>query len=105
MACRKAGAGDDEWQDGHKREGTPPPSCNLAVTDEALSNVRDIIPVLIYLSGYAVYAALKRKLKCAKYRAALAVRKPFRDSIAQKRYDHTKSWTEEACFFVQRCLL
>lgn len=48
--------------------------------------MKDIIPVLVYVAGYAVYAALK-KIKCHKCREALTFNKEISVSVAEKHYD------------------
>ncbi|CAN8006962.1 unnamed protein product [Ixodes hexagonus] len=63
----------------------PRPSCNVVVTEEALSKIKDIIPVLVYVAGYAVYATL-RKLNCEDCRAVLAIDKTITVSVTQQHY-------------------
>lgn len=48
--------------------------------------MKHIIPVLVYVAGYAVYSALK-KLKCQKCREALTLNKAISVSVADKHYD------------------
>ncbi|XP_077544212.1 uncharacterized protein LOC144156208 [Haemaphysalis longicornis] len=66
------------------------PGCNVVVTEETLSKMKDIIPVLVYVAGYAAYAALK-KLKCDKCREALTLNKESSVSVADKHYDLIRS--------------
>ncbi|KAH9368503.1 hypothetical protein HPB48_007258 [Haemaphysalis longicornis] len=60
---RSKADGDQHWENFHKRADVARPSCNVVVTAQALSKLTDIVPVLAYVAGYAVYIALKR-LKC-----------------------------------------
>ncbi|KAL3183169.1 hypothetical protein MRX96_006938 [Rhipicephalus microplus] len=66
------------------------PGCNVVVTEETLSKMKDIIPVLVYVAGYAAYAALK-KLKSDKCREALTLNKEISVSVADKHYDLIRS--------------
>ncbi|KAH9377901.1 hypothetical protein HPB48_000064 [Haemaphysalis longicornis] len=52
--------------------------------------MKDIIPVLVYVAGYAAYAALK-KLKCDKCREALTLNKEISVSVGDKHYDLIRS--------------
>ncbi|XP_049269019.1 uncharacterized protein LOC119382267 [Rhipicephalus sanguineus] len=77
---------DEEWQDLDGEANCLRPKCNVVVTEETLTKMKDIIPVLVYVAGYAVYAALK-KLKCQKCREALTLNKAISVSVADKHYD------------------
>ncbi|KAH7932899.1 hypothetical protein HPB49_004671 [Dermacentor silvarum] len=77
---------DEQWQDLDGNANSLRPKCNVVVTEETLTKMKDIIPVLVYVAGYAVYAALK-KLKCQKCREALTLNKAISVSVADKHYD------------------
>lgn len=81
---------DEQWQDLDSEANCSGPGCNVVVTEETLSKVKDIIPVLVYVAGYAAYAALK-KLKCDKCREALTLNKEISVSVADKHYDLIRS--------------
>lgn len=76
---------DEQWEGMRKNAETHRPSYNVVVTREALSKIQDIIPVLVYVAGYAVCATLKR-LNCTKCRAALTVDKTITVSSSQDHY-------------------
>lgn len=57
------------------------------VTEE--TQIKDVIPVLVYVAGYAVYATLK-KLKCEKCRTLLTLDKEIRVSVNEKHYELVK---------------
>ncbi|KAG0410260.1 hypothetical protein HPB47_012621 [Ixodes persulcatus] len=80
-------AGEDKaWEGLLERVDTPRPTCNVVVTREALSKIAGILPVLVYVAGYAVYATLK-KLKCEECKAALTEdNKLATVSLAQEHY-------------------
>lgn len=77
---------DEQWQDLDGKANCLRPKCNVVVTEETLTKMKDIIPVLVYVAGYAVYAALK-KLKCQKCREALTLNKAISVSVTDKHYD------------------
>ncbi|KAH9359747.1 hypothetical protein HPB48_021306 [Haemaphysalis longicornis] len=77
---------DEKWDGLDKDTGRPVPLCNVVVTEETLQKIRDVIPVLVYVAGYAVYATLK-KLKCEKCRALLTLNKEIRVSVNEKHYE------------------
>ncbi|KAH8027393.1 hypothetical protein HPB51_005221 [Rhipicephalus microplus] len=81
---------DEQWQDLDSEANCSGPGCNVVVTEETLSKMKDIIPVLVYVAGYAAYAALK-KLKCDKCREALTLNKEISVSVADKHYDLIRS--------------
>ncbi|CAN7941828.1 unnamed protein product, partial [Ixodes hexagonus] len=85
-ACGGESDKDQQWEDLYKRTAAPRPSCNVVVTEEALSKLKDILPVLVYVAGYAVHATLK-KLNCENCRAALTIDSTVSVSVAQKHYD------------------
>ncbi|KAH9360001.1 hypothetical protein HPB48_023126 [Haemaphysalis longicornis] len=80
---------DQHWEDFHKRADVPRPSCNVAVTAQALSKLTDIAPVLAYVAGYAVHIALKR-LKCESCKDALTVDKSIAVSATDPMYSLVK---------------
>ncbi|XP_077489629.1 uncharacterized protein LOC144100614 [Amblyomma americanum] len=88
-ACGTNSSFDEQWEYLRKQIETPHANCNVVVTRDALSKIQDIIPVLVYVAGYAVYATLK-KLNCMKCRAALTVGKTITVSAAQKYYHLVK---------------
>lgn len=61
---------DEKWEEMQKRRDAPRPSYNIVVTEDSLSKIKDIVPVLAYVAGYAVYATVK-KLKCENCKNAL----------------------------------
>ncbi|KAL3208549.1 hypothetical protein MRX96_039010 [Rhipicephalus microplus] len=65
------------------------PSCNVVVSSETLSKIQEVLPILVYVAGYAVYATLKR-LNCAKCKDVLTVNKTITVSAAHEHYDLVK---------------
>ncbi|KAL3177151.1 hypothetical protein MRX96_009850 [Rhipicephalus microplus] len=65
------------------------PSCNVVVSSETLSKIQEVLPILVYVAGYAVYATLKR-LNCAKRKDVLTVDKTITVSAAHEHYDLVK---------------
>ncbi|KAH7969785.1 hypothetical protein HPB52_021943 [Rhipicephalus sanguineus] len=72
---------DEEWQDLDGEANCLRPKCNVVVTEETLTKMKDIIPVLVYVAGYAVYAALK-KLKFRSLHGGEQPPPPLRDITA-----------------------
>ncbi|KAH7949192.1 hypothetical protein HPB49_006239 [Dermacentor silvarum] len=80
------GTWDDSWEDLLNQSKSPRSKWNVVVTADTLSKISDITPVLVYVAGYAIHAALKR-LNCLKCRVLLTIYKPINVTIAQKDYE------------------
>ncbi|KAL3206252.1 hypothetical protein MRX96_040295 [Rhipicephalus microplus] len=65
------------------------PSCPTYLSSETLSKIQEVLPILVYVAGYAVYATLKR-LNCAKCKDVLTVDKTITVSAAHEHYDLVK---------------
>ncbi|KAL3199778.1 hypothetical protein MRX96_043782, partial [Rhipicephalus microplus] len=65
------------------------PSCPIYLSSETLSKIQEVLPILVYVAGYAVYATLKR-LNCAKCKDVLTVDKTITVSAAHEHYDPVK---------------
>ncbi|XP_077491413.1 uncharacterized protein LOC144102027, partial [Amblyomma americanum] len=76
---------DQQWDGLLKENKRSRPSCNVVVSEQTLTKIKDLIPVLVYVAGYAVYATLK-KLKCESCRAALTVDKELTVGVEEKHY-------------------
>lgn len=48
--------------------------------------IKGILPVFVYVEGYAVYATPK-KIKCESYQAVFTVSKEIPASVEEKHYD------------------
>ncbi|KAL3223602.1 hypothetical protein MRX96_027277 [Rhipicephalus microplus] len=62
---------------------------NVVVTQDTLSKMMDIIPVLVYVAGYCVYSTLRR-LKCEKCRDVLTINKEVTVSVEDPKYELVK---------------
>lgn len=71
---------DEQWEDLDRGEGAAPASYNVVVTQDTLSKMTDIIPVLVYVAGYSVYSTLRR-LKCQNCRDILTIDKEVAVSV------------------------
>ncbi|XP_065298429.1 uncharacterized protein [Dermacentor albipictus] len=80
---------DERWDEFQTHTDHPRPSLNVVVTKDALSEIKEIVPVLVYVAGYAVYASLK-KLNCSKCRDALTEKRLTSVSDSDGRYDLVK---------------
>lgn len=80
---------DQHWECVRKQVEALHPSCNVVVSSETLSKIQEVLPILVYVAGYAVYATLKR-LNCAKCKDALTVDKTITVSAAHEHYDLVK---------------
>lgn len=79
---------DYMWERLHESVDTPRPSFNV-MTAVALLKIKGIVPVLLYIAGYAMHATLKR-LNCTKCRSVLTVSKTITVSPNQENYDLVK---------------
>ncbi|KAG0439002.1 hypothetical protein HPB47_016789 [Ixodes persulcatus] len=68
-----------------ERRNAPRPSYNIVVTEDALSKIKDIVPVLAYVAGYAVYATVK-KLKCENCKNALTTDRTIAAATGNEYY-------------------
>uniref|UniRef100_L7M0C7 Uncharacterized protein n=1 Tax=Rhipicephalus pulchellus TaxID=72859 RepID=L7M0C7_RHIPC len=73
------------WESVRKQVVALLPTCNIVVTSEALTKVQDVLPVLVYVAGYAVYVPLK-KLNCARCRDSMIVDMKIAVSAAHEHY-------------------
>lgn len=80
---------DEQWDELHLRPDCPRPSLNVVVTEDALSELKDNVQVLVYVAGYAVYATLK-KLNCTKCRDVLTEKRMTSVSDTDGQYDLVK---------------
>lgn len=80
---------DQHWECVRKQVQELHPSCNVVLSSETLSKIQDILPIMVYVAGFAVYATLK-KLNCAKCKDALTVDKIITVSAAHEHYDLVK---------------
>ncbi|KAH6939442.1 hypothetical protein HPB50_018223 [Hyalomma asiaticum] len=65
------------------------PSSNVVVTSQVLTKMQDVLPVLVYVAGYAVYGTLK-KLNCEQCRDSLTVDKKITVSATNEHYGLVK---------------
>ncbi|XP_077558528.1 uncharacterized protein LOC144174001 isoform X2 [Haemaphysalis longicornis] len=96
--CSADAVANEECDEFGKESDTSRPSCAVAVTAEALSKIKDMMPVLVYVAGHAVYTTLK-KMRCAKCRPALTVDKAITISVAQQHHDLVKELDREGLVF------
>ncbi|KAH9372836.1 hypothetical protein HPB48_022776 [Haemaphysalis longicornis] len=89
---------DPKWQDLYKQADVLFPACDIAVTKDALSEIKDMIPILIYVTGYAVCAALK-KLNCEKCRLTLAMNKALTIQVSLQHRDLAKELDQGGVVF------
>lgn len=47
---------DQQWDGLDEGGEMSRPNCNVVVSEQMLTKIKDIIPVLVYVAGYAVYA-------------------------------------------------
>lgn len=90
--------GDEQWEDLHKRDHLLFPDLDADVTGEALSKIRDVLPVLVYVAGHAVHATLKR-LSCANCRPALTINKMINIPVEQQHCELVKELGGEGLLF------
>ncbi|KAH7945335.1 hypothetical protein HPB49_009674 [Dermacentor silvarum] len=79
---------DQQWECVRKQVQALHPSFNV-VSSETLSKMQDVLPIHVYVAGYAVYGTLK-KFYCANCREALTVDKTITVSTAHEHYDLVK---------------
>ncbi|KAH7953539.1 hypothetical protein HPB49_009731 [Dermacentor silvarum] len=77
------------WECVRKQVEALLPSSNVVVTSQALTKMQDVVPVLVYVAGYAVYGTLK-KLKCEQCRDSLTVDKKITVSATNEHYGLVK---------------
>ncbi|KAH7953124.1 hypothetical protein HPB49_004983 [Dermacentor silvarum] len=80
---------DQHWECVRKQVEALLPSSNAVVTSQALTKMQDVVPVLVYVAGYAVYGTLK-KLKCEQCRDSLTVDKKIAVSATNEHYGLVK---------------
>ncbi|KAH7954628.1 hypothetical protein HPB49_020291 [Dermacentor silvarum] len=80
---------DQHWECVRKQVEALLPSSNVVVTSQALTKMQDVVPVLVYVAGYAVYGTLK-KLKCEQCRDSLTVDKKITVSATNEHYGLVK---------------
>ncbi|KAH7936721.1 hypothetical protein HPB49_003406 [Dermacentor silvarum] len=80
---------DQHWECVRKQVEALLPSSNVVVTSQALTKMQDVVPVLVYVAGYAVYGTL-RKLKCEQCRDSLTVDKKITVSATNEHYGLVK---------------
>ncbi|KAH8028420.1 hypothetical protein HPB51_016533 [Rhipicephalus microplus] len=80
---------EQHWECVRKQVEALHPSCNVVVSSETLSKIQEVLPILVYVAGYAVYTTLKR-LNCAKCKDVLTVDKTITVSAAHEHYDLVK---------------
>ncbi|KAH7959066.1 hypothetical protein HPB49_008015 [Dermacentor silvarum] len=80
---------DQHWECVRKQVEALLPSSNVVVTSQALTKMLDVVPVLVYVAGYAVYGTLK-KLKCEQCRDSLTVDKKITVSATNEHYGLVK---------------
>ncbi|KAH7945961.1 hypothetical protein HPB49_018027 [Dermacentor silvarum] len=80
---------DQHWECVRKQVEALLPSSNVVVTSQALTKMQDVVPVLVYAAGYAVYGTLK-KLKCEQCRDSLTVDKKITVSATNEHYGLVK---------------
>ncbi|KAH6936901.1 hypothetical protein HPB50_024064 [Hyalomma asiaticum] len=80
---------DQHWECVRKQVEALLPSSNVVVTSQALTKMQDVLPVLVYVAGYAVYGTLK-KLKCEQCRDSSTVDKKITVSATNEHYGLVK---------------
>ncbi|KAH7953515.1 hypothetical protein HPB49_009583 [Dermacentor silvarum] len=80
---------DQHWECVRKQVEALLPSSNVVFTSQALTKMQDVVPVLVYVAGYAVYGTLK-KLKCEQCRDSLTVDKKITVSATNEHYGLVK---------------
>ncbi|XP_077558526.1 uncharacterized protein LOC144174000 [Haemaphysalis longicornis] len=98
MVAADRSATNEHCDDFDRQAGVSHTSCAVAVTGGSLWKIKDMIPVLVYVAGHAVYAALK-KMRCSKCRPALTIDKPITLSVAQQHHDLVKELDREGLVF------
>lgn len=86
---KDAGGHDEQWKDLYKQADMLFPACNIAVTEDTLSEIKDMIPILIYVTGHAVCATLK-KLCCEKCQLTLTVNRALTIQVSPQHRDLAK---------------
>lgn len=89
---------DERWEGLYNLEYLLHPDLDADVTGGALSKMRDVLPVLVYVAGHAVHATLKR-LSCEKCRAALTINKMITISVEQQHCELVKELGGEGLLF------
>ncbi|KAH8031580.1 hypothetical protein HPB51_019201 [Rhipicephalus microplus] len=77
------------WEELQTQAAVPSGKFNVVVTQEALSKLKDVIPVVTYVAGYSVHIVVKR-LKCDKCRELLTVDKTVAVSPENRMYSLLK---------------
>ncbi|KAH8022589.1 hypothetical protein HPB51_000889 [Rhipicephalus microplus] len=80
---------NQNWEELQTQAAVPGGKFNVVVTQEALSKLKDVIPVVTYVAGYSVHIAVKR-LKCDKCRELLTIDKTVAVSPENRMYSLVK---------------
>ncbi|KAH9365541.1 hypothetical protein HPB48_020581 [Haemaphysalis longicornis] len=80
---------DEQWEDLDRDEGAARANYNVVVTQDTLSKMTVIIPLLVYVEGCSVYSTLRR-LKYEKCRDILTIDKEVTVSVEDPNYDLVK---------------
>ncbi|KAL3186038.1 hypothetical protein MRX96_055038 [Rhipicephalus microplus] len=80
---------NQNWEELQTQAAEPSGKFNVVVTQEALSKLKDVIPVVTYVAGYSVHIAVKR-LKCDKCRELLTIDKTVAVSLENRMYSLVK---------------
>ncbi|KAH8033266.1 hypothetical protein HPB51_008665 [Rhipicephalus microplus] len=80
---------NQNWEELQTQAAVPSGKFNIVVTQEALSKLKDVIPVVTYVAGYSVHIAVKR-LKCYKCRELLTIDKTVAVSPKNRMYSLIK---------------
>ncbi|KAH6920992.1 hypothetical protein HPB50_028015 [Hyalomma asiaticum] len=80
---------DQHWECVRKQVEALLPSSNVVVTSQALTKMQDVLPVLVYVAGYAVYGTLK-KLNCEQCRDSLTLNEKITVSATNEHYGLVK---------------
>ncbi|KAL3191856.1 hypothetical protein MRX96_059366 [Rhipicephalus microplus] len=80
---------NQNWEELQTQAAVPSGKFYVVVTQEALSKLKDVIPVVTYVVGYSVHIAVKR-LKCDKCRELLTIDKTVSVSPENRMYSLVK---------------
>lgn len=80
---------DQNWEAFQERASTHQADWNVVVTAPAISKLKDVLPVVAYIAGYAVHVTLK-KVKCDSYKDALIENRTIIVSSALPLYSLVK---------------
>ncbi|KAH9375571.1 hypothetical protein HPB48_009423 [Haemaphysalis longicornis] len=80
---------NQNWEEVQTQAAVPSGKFNVVVTQEALSKLKDVIPVIAYVAGYSVHIAVKR-LKCDECKQLLTIDKTVSVSPENHMYSLVK---------------